>query len=113
MFANASLLNHVPGIAARLQSVFTGSRLNVFVYALYSRGAGDLYIPITGLASHLELRNRANTLITTSFNETSPGNYESNTLTLPASGNPYTIRVGTGAPSGAFDYTTAVAQFTV
>ena len=113
VFADASLLNHVPGIAARLQSVFTGSRLYVFVYALYSRGAGDWYIPITGLASHLELRNRLNTLITTSFTETSPGNYESSTLNLPPPGNPYTIRVGTGAPSGAFDYTTAVAQFNV
>jgi len=113
VFADASLLNHVPGIAARLQSVFTGSRLNVFAYALYSRGAGDLYIPITGLASDLELRNNAGTPITTNFTEVSPGIYESDPLTLPPSGNPYTIRVGRGALSGAFDYTTAVAQFNV
>jgi len=113
VFANASLLNHVSGIAAQLQTVLGGSRINVFVYALYSRGAGDSYIPITGLASYLELRNNANTLITTNFTEVSPGIYESDPLTLPPSGNPYTIRVGTSAPSGAFDYTTAVAQFTV
>ena len=113
VFAAAGLLNYTPGIAARLIAQWEPPALIASVYALYARGAGDLYIPITGLASYLELRNNANTLITTSFTETSPGNYESSTLTLPPTGNPYTIRVGTGAPSGAFDYTTAVAQFSV
>jgi hypothetical protein len=113
VFADAGLLNHIPAIAARLQSVLTGSGLNVFVYALYARGAGDLYIPITGLAAYLELRNNANTLITTNFTEVAPGIYQDSSLSLSSSGNPYTIRVGTGAPTGAFDYTTAVAQFRV
>jgi hypothetical protein len=110
VFADASLLNHVPGIAARLQSVLTGSGLNVFVYALYSRGAGDLYIPITGLAAHLEIIDNANNLITTNFVEIAPGTYRDSTVVLPPSGSPYTIKVGASAPSGAFDYTTAVAQ---
>jgi len=113
VFADAGLLNHIPALAARLQSVLTGSGLNVFVYALYARGAGDLYIPITGLAAYLELRNNANTLITTNFTEVAPGIYQDSSLSLSPSGNPYTIRVGTGAPTGAFDYTTAVAQFRV
>jgi hypothetical protein len=113
VFAEAGLLNYVPRIAAQLESVLTGSRLDVFVYALYARAAGDLYIPITGLAPYLELRDNANTLITTSFTMVAPGVYQSGTLSLTPSGNPYTIRVGSGAPAGAFDYTTAVAQFTV
>ena len=110
VFADASLLNHVSRIAARLQSELTGSRLNVFVYALYSRGAGDLYIPITGLASHLELRDNANTLIPTSFVEVAPGVYQDSSISLPPSGAPYTIKVANTAPPSAFDYTTAVAK---
>jgi hypothetical protein len=112
VFADAGLLNYVPGIAARIL-VTAFPRLIVFVYALYARGAGDLYIPITGLAAGLELRDNANTLITTNFTEAAPGVYQDSSLSLPPSGNPYTIRVGTGAPTGAFDYTTAVAQFRV
>jgi len=115
VFADGGLLNYVPGIAARLWARWNpnGLRLEVFAYALYARGVGDLNIPISGLAPYLELRNNANTLISTSFTEIAPGVYEDSTLTLPASGNPYTIRVGSSAPAGAFDYTTAVAQFTV
>ena len=110
VFADAGLLNYVPGIAARLQSVLTGSGLNVFVYALYARAAGDLYIPITGLAAHLEITDNANNPITTNFIEIAPGTYRDSTVVLPPSGRPYTIKVGSSAPSGAFDYTTAVAQ---
>jgi hypothetical protein len=113
VFADAGLLNYTPGIAARLIAQWQPPELIASVYALYARGAGDLDIPITGLAAYLELRNNANTLITTNFTEVEPGIYESAPLTLSASGNPYTIRVGTGAPTGAFDYTTAVAQFSV
>jgi len=113
VFADAGLLNYVPGIAARILLSGNPTTLQALIYALYSRGAGDLYIPITGLATYLELRDNANTLITTNFTEVAPGAYVSDPLTLSPSGNPYTIRVGTGAPSGAFDYTTAVAQFSV
>jgi len=113
VFADSGLLNHVPGIAARIVTSWDASTLSVGVYALYARGGGDWYIPITGLAIYLELRNNANTLITTSFTEVAPGVYVSDPLTLSASGNPYTIRVGASAPAGAFDYTTAVAQFRV
>jgi hypothetical protein len=113
VFAGAGLLNYTPGIAARLMARWRPPALIAGVYALYARGAGDLYIPITGLAAYLELRNNANTLITTNFTEVAPGVYESDPLTLSASGNPYTIRVGASAPAGAFDYTTAVAQFSV
>jgi len=113
VFADAGLLNYTPGIAARLIAQWGPSVLRASVFALYTRGAGDLGIPITGLATHLELRNNANTLITTIFTEVAPGVYESDPLTLSASGNPYTIRVGSSAPAGAFDYTTAVAQFSV
>ena len=113
VFANAGLLNYVPGIAARILLLGNRPTLKALIYALYSRGAGDLYIPITGLATYLELRDNANTLITTNFIEVEPGVYVSEPLTLSPSGNPYTIRVGASAPAGAFDYTTAVAQFTV
>jgi len=113
VFADARLLNYTPGIAARLIAQWQPPTLNAGVYALYARGAGDLYIPITGLATHLELRNNANTLITTNFTEVAPGIYHDSSLSLPPSGNPYTIRVGSSAPTGAFDYTTAVAQFRV
>jgi len=113
IFADAALLNYTPGIAARLTAGWQPPVLFANVFALYTRGAGDLVIPITGLASHLELRNNADTLITTNFTEVSPGLYVSDPLTLSPSGNPYTIRVGSSAPTGAFDYTTAVAQFRV
>jgi hypothetical protein len=113
VFADAGLLNYIPGIAARLIVQWQPPALIASVFALYTRGAGDLGIPITGLATHLELRNNANTLITTNFTEAAPGVYQDSSLSLPPSGNPYTIRVGTGAPTGAFDYTTAVAQFSV
>jgi hypothetical protein len=113
VFADAGLLNYTPGIAARIIGEWQRPSLLAAVYALYARGAGDLYIPITGLATYLELRDNANTLITTNFTERAPGGYVSDPLTLSPSGNPYTIRVGTGAPTGAFDYTTAVAQFSV
>jgi hypothetical protein len=113
VFADAGLLNYVPRIAARIAVLNISSFLEVLVHALYARGAGDFYTPITGLAAYLELRNNTNTLITTNFTEVAPGFYQDSSLTLSPSGNPYTIRVGTSAPSGAFDYTTAVAQFRV
>jgi len=113
VFANAGLLNYVPGIAARILLLGNPPTLKALIYALYSRGAGDFYIPITGLATYLELRDNANTLITTNFTEVEPGSYQASSLSLPASGNPYTLRVGSSAPAGAFDYTTAVAQFSV
>jgi len=113
VFADAGLLNYTPGIAARLIARWQPPVLIASVFALYTRGAGDFGIPITGLATHLELRNNANTLITTNFTEGPPGIYESDPLTLSASGNPYTIRVGASAPAGAFDFSTAVAQFRV
>jgi len=113
VFADAGLINYTPGIAARLIAQWEPPALIASVYALYARGTGDLGIPITGLAAYLELRNNANTLITTNFTEVAPGVYQDSSLSLPPSGNPYTIRVGTGAPTGAFDYTTAVAQFRV
>jgi hypothetical protein len=113
VFADAGLLNYTPGIAARLIVQWQPPALIARVYALYARGTGDFDIPITGLAAYLELRDNANTLITTSFTEGTPGVYVSDPLTLSASGNPYTIRVRSLAPAGAFDYTTAVAQFSV
>jgi len=113
VFADAGLLNYVSRIAARIEPSWNPPQLSAVVYALYARGAGDLYIPITGLATHLEIRNNANTAISATFTEVSPGVYQSGSLSLSPSGNPYTIRVRSTAPSGAFDYTTAVAQFTV
>jgi hypothetical protein len=113
VFADAGLLNYVPGIAVQLIPSWTAPALKVLVYALYARSGGDFYIPISGIATFLELRNNTNTLITTSFTEVAPGVYVSDPLTLSPSGNPYTIRVGSSAPAGAFDYTTAVAQFSV
>jgi hypothetical protein len=115
VFADDGLRSYVPGIAARIRATWNVSaqKLTVTVYALYARSAEERYIPISGLASHLELRNNANTLISTTFTEIAPGVYEDRPLTLPTSGNPYTIKVGSGAPSGAFDYTTAIAQFNV
>jgi len=113
VFADAGLLNYVSRIAARIEPSWNPPELSAVVYALYARGAGDLYIPITGLAADLELRDNANTLITTNFTEVAPGVYQDSSLSLPRSGNPYTIRVGRGALTGAFDYTTAVAQFNV
>jgi hypothetical protein len=115
VFADDKMLNYVPLIATQLVSMWnaTAQRLVATVYALYARSAGEPYIPITGLAAFLELRNNANTLISTTFTEIAPGFYQDSSLTLPQSGNPYTIRVGSSAPPGAFDYTTAVAQFNV
>jgi len=113
VYANKELTNYVPLIAARILPSWSAPILRAFVFALYARGAGDPNIPISGLATHLEVRNNTNTLITTTFTEVAPGVYESDPLTLSASGNPYTIRVGASAPAGAFDYTTAVAQFSV
>jgi hypothetical protein len=113
VFADAGLLNYVSRIAARIEPSWNPPELSAVVYALYARGAGDLYIPITGLAADLELRNNANTLITTNFTEVAPGVYKDSSLSLAPSGNPYTIRVGRTVPIGPFDYTTAVAQFSV
>jgi hypothetical protein len=113
VFANAGILNYVPGIATRLSPSWSPPALKAFVYALYARSAGNFYIPISGLASFLELRNNANTLIPTSFVEVAPGVYVDPSLSLSPSGNPYTIKVGSGVPIDAFDYTTAVAQFSV
>jgi hypothetical protein len=115
VFASAGLLNYAPRLAARLEAVWivATQELMVYVYALYARSAGEPYIPIPGLASYLELRDNTNTLIPTSFTEPAPGVYVANSLSLSSSGNPYTIRVGSSAPAGAFDYTTAVAQFNV
>ena len=114
VFADAGLLNHVPPIAVRLEPILgSPTGLGAFIYALYAQGPGNFYIPVTGLASHLELRDNANTLIPTSFGEVAPGVYRDTTLSLSASGNPYTIKVGPTAPTGAFDYTTAIAQFNV
>jgi hypothetical protein len=112
VFADAGLLNYVPRIAARI-AVLNIPPLVVLVYALYARGARDFYTPITGLAAYLEVRDNANTPITTNFTEIEPGMYQDNSFAGSPSGNPHTIRVGTGAPTGAFDYTTAVAQFRV
>jgi hypothetical protein len=113
VFANKELTNYSPLIAAHILPSWSAPTLRVFVFALYARSPGDPNIPIPGLASHLEIRNNANTTISTTFTEVSPGVYQSGSLSLPASGNPYTIRVRSTAPPGAFDYTTAVAQFTV
>ena len=113
VFANKAITSYAPTMAARVLAEWNAPVLRAFVFALYARGAGDPNIPIPGLATHLEVRNNTNTLITTNFTELSPGVYESDPLTLSPSGNPYTIRVGSSAPAGAFDYTTAVAQFSV
>jgi len=111
VFADAGLLNYVPPIAARLEpSLMSPTGLKVFVYALYAQGPGNFYIPVTGLASHLELRDNANTLIPTSFGEVEPGVYQDSSISLPPSGAPYTIKVANTAPPSAFDYTTAVAK---
>jgi len=112
VFADAGLLNYVPGIAARI-AVVKISPLEVLVHALYARGAGDFYIPISKLAAHLEVTDNTNNLITTNFIEIASGTYRDSTVVLSPSGSPYTIKVGSSAPPGAFDYTTAVAQFTV
>ena len=111
VFADAGLLNYVPPIAVRLEPILerrTG--LGAFVYAVYAQGPGNFYIPVTGLASHLELRDNANTLIPTSFGEVEPGFYQDSSISLPPSGAPYTIKVANTAPPSAFDYTTAVAK---
>jgi hypothetical protein len=118
VFANAGLLNYVPRIAARIDlirwwgSISTG--LSVRIYALYSRSPDSLYIPITGLASYIVVTDNSNAVIPATFTEYAPGVYDApNPSPLPpASGNPYTVRVS-GAPSGPFDYTTAVAQFNI
>jgi hypothetical protein len=113
VFADSGLLNYVPGIAARITPTWNAPGLTAVVYALYAREAGDFYIPITGLATFLEVRDNANVLVPTTFTEVASGIYQDSTLNPPPSGNPYTIKVGPGAPAGAFDYTTAVAQFSV
>jgi hypothetical protein len=115
VFAAAELLNYVPPIAAHMTThvYLSGGGLGVIIYALYARQAGDFNIPITGLASYLELRDGTNTIISASFTESPPGfYYASFSPALPTSGNPYTVRV-VGAPASVFDYTTAVAQFNV
>jgi hypothetical protein len=112
VFADAGLLNYVPAIAARIQvDLGSPTGLKVFIYALNARSVGDFYIPIPGLAAHLEVRDNTNTLVPTNFREFAPGFYEDSTVSLPSSGSPYTIKVS--ATSGVFDYTTAVAQIYV
>jgi len=114
VYADDMLRSYVPPLAARLDpSVGSRTGLRVFVYALYARSAGDRYIPIPGLAADLEVRDNTNTLIQTTFTEIAPGVYSDNTFSASPTGNPYTIRVGRTAPTGTFDYTTAVAQFNV
>jgi hypothetical protein len=113
VFADAGLLSYTPLIAARITAIWNNPGVTAGVYALYAQSAGNLYIPVTGLAAFLEVRNNANTLIPSSFTEISPGTYQDAALSPPTSGNPYTIKVGPGAPPSAFDYTTAVAQFSV
>jgi hypothetical protein len=112
VFADRGLLNYMSGIAARIM-VRKITPFEVLVYALYASGPMDRYIPIPDLASDLELRDNTNTLISTNFTEIAPGVYEDSSLILRPSGNPYTIRVGRTTPSGAFDFTTAIAQFNV
>jgi hypothetical protein len=114
VFADESLRSYVPPIAARLRLVgLRPDRLTVSVYALYARSAGDLYIPISGVAAFLEVMDNTGTPIPTNFVEVGSGIYEDASLSLAPSGNPYTIRVGASAPPRPFDYTTAVAQFNV
>jgi hypothetical protein len=113
VFADAGLLNYTPRVATRILVSVLGSGVGAIVYALYARGAGDLYLPITGLATHLEIIDGAGALVPTNFSEVNPGTYIDASISLSQSGNPYTIRVGASAPAGAFDYTTAVAQFRV
>jgi hypothetical protein len=116
VFADESLRSYVPPIAARLRPVRDDLRFGgmvFYVYALYARSAGDLYIPISGVAAFLEVMDNTGTPIPTNFVEVGPGIYEDASLSLAPSGNPYTIRVGSSAPPSPFDYTTAVAQFNV
>jgi hypothetical protein len=118
VFADASLRDYVPPIATRIDlirwwgSISTG--LSIRIYALYARSAGDLYIPITGLASYIVVTDNANNVIPATFTEYAPGMYDTpNPNPLPpTSGNPYTVYI-TGAPVGPFDYTTAIAQFNI
>jgi hypothetical protein len=113
VFVDAGLLNYVPPIAVRIRPSWSATALEAFVHALYARGAGDFYIPVTGLAAFLEVRDNTDTLIPTNFTEITPGVYRDSSLSLSPSGNPYTIKVGPGAPTDVFDFTTAVAQFNV
>jgi hypothetical protein len=113
VYVNKALTTYAPKIAVQILPEWNPPTLRVSVFALYARGAGDPITPIPGLAVHLELKNNANTLIPTSFTEVAPGVYEDSSLSLPPSGNPYTISVGASASSDVFDYSTAVAQFNV
>jgi hypothetical protein len=118
VFADANLRDYVPPIAARIDLIRRwGSQstgLSIRIYALYARSAGDLYVPITGLAPYIVVTDNANTVIPATFTEYGSGLYDApNPIPLPpTSGNPYTVRVS-GAPTGPFDYTTAIAQFNI
>jgi hypothetical protein len=112
VFADRGLLSYEPAIAAHIQvELGSPTGLKVLVYALYARSAGDLYVPIPGLATYIEIRDNTNTLVPTNFTEIASGLYRDITVALPSSGSPYTIKVS--ATSGVFDYTTAVAQIYV
>jgi hypothetical protein len=113
VFADAGLLNYVPRIAVRLDVWWTPTVLTARIYAVYARSAGNFFIPIEGLAPFLVVRDNTGTIINATFTEQMPGMYQANISSLSSSGNPHTIRVGASAPTGAFDYTTAVAEFNV
>jgi len=113
VFADAGLLNYVPGIAVRLDVWWTPTVLTASIYAVYAHSAGNFFIPIERLAPFLVVRDNTGTIINATFTEQVPGVYQANISSLSSSGNPHTIRVGASAPPGAFDYTTAVAEFNV
>ena len=110
VYADKGLLNYVAPIALRMEARYNQSfgSLDVFIYALYAQSAGNLYVPITGQAANIRIRDASNNVISATFNEVRPGVY---TASVSLSSGVYTIDMPT--PVSGFDVTTAVATITV
>jgi len=112
VYANSNLTSYIAPIAARMVADYSTSTntAQVFVYALYAQAAGNLYIPISGLASNIRIRDAANNVITATFTEIGPGAYQASVTLTP---DTYTIDIFPVPTSTPYDFSTAVATVVV
>ena len=110
VYANSNLTTYVAPIAARLTALLGAGSVSVAVYALYAQAAGNFFIPISGLASNIRIRDAANNVITATFTELAPGSYQSSVTLAPGT---YTIDIFPVPTSTPYDFSTAVATIVV
>jgi len=105
---NKALLTYIVPMAVRLRARYSSPDLAVEVYVLYARAAGDLYIPVEGIASNIRVRDRSGTVVSASFTEVAPGAYEVSPFSYNPSSAPYAVDIFPYPSLPAFDFSTAV-----